>query len=706
MKRIKNILSKKKKKVYSFIRISTEEQKTGDGLRRQLQLAEDFVSRNGYHLDEETKLEHHGSAFKSKHLKEGEFAKFLHLLEIGEIEKGSILVVENLDRMSRDHPKVALRLWLSILEQGVEIVTLEPDEKRFIHDTIETIDIMFALGQFDTANLESRKKSKRNADAWVDKRANPNLKESGTFAREIRKGIEVSGVPTRKCPAWIVFDESEEKFKIKSEAHKKTIKLIFDLAERKKGKGYIAQHLNENEVESFSGTSWHRSYIYSILTNKAVIGEKQFTKGVKSATRKTLKREATRDPIKNYYPKIISFDQFETVQEIIDSRKVGHFEPKSVSWLAGLTTCFYSETKMYKKWQGDNEYLTSRAAQDKIKGHVDGVLRLDETEMWILKNLHDFDFSSVLESKRNRELEEAEDNLGEVKASIRARMGGKTRMMERWEALSNNDSDDFLLEAVENKITNTGKEIENLERQQLKLESQISEIRKSSAAAEDIFGSIRKWKPKLSRNDNRALFSNQLKKQVDHIELAIWGTRWDKKHYDKKFRELSLGMGVKEITTDAFDNLNKKTFETDPLFLLYWYQNLANALIVKNNKETIPYDKIGESLSGENFFLREPTNNRKNIFLKIKFKNTDHCVWTQPKWIEQRGGRGLLLANNSRINYTLYIDNLRKITFGDPHFSKSIRKSSVDVTEIEKFSYRPNKKHDFLMETFAEEIWG
>ena len=163
------------------MRLSSEKQKTGDGLRRQMKLAEDFAEENGYILDEETKMEHFGSAFTSKHTKEGEFAKFLTLLEEGEIEKGSILCVENLDRMSRDKPAVALRLWLSILEQGIEIVTLMPRERRFVEGKVDASDINYALGQFDTANLESEKTSRRLKEVWSDKRQDPNLDEHGKF---------------------------------------------------------------------------------------------------------------------------------------------------------------------------------------------------------------------------------------------------------------------------------------------------------------------------------------------------------------------------------------------------------------------------------------------------------------------------------------------------------------------------------------------
>ena len=167
-----------------------------------------------------------------------------------------------------------------------------------------------------------------------------------------RTGKEKSGVPSRKCPIWLVLTRQQKSLLSNLLNTEKQIKLLFEMAEKKKGKMSIAQYLNENEIPSFSGKAWHRSYIFSILTNRAVIGEKQFTTAEKSDKRKSPIRVPKGDPVKNYYPKIITHDQFETVQQIIEDRKIGRYETKSVNWLGGITRCFYTGTTMYKKWQG------------------------------------------------------------------------------------------------------------------------------------------------------------------------------------------------------------------------------------------------------------------------------------------------------------------------------------------------------------------
>jgi|TARA_B100000959_G_scaffold232898_1_gene250002 hypothetical protein len=682
-----------------------------------MRLAEEYAERKGYILDEELKMEHFGSAFTSRHTKEGDFAKFLVLVEKGEIEKGSILVVENLDRISRDKPMKALSLWLNILEQGIDIVSLEPREKHFNAETSKAEDISYALGQFDLANQESLKKSERIKDVWSEKRKEPNVEE-GKFKIvkfESKSGIEKEkiGVPSRKCPSWLKFNDETRKFEIKSLDHSKTLKLIFDMAERKKGKMSIVQHLNENNVESFSGKAWHRSYIFAILTNRAVIGEKQFTKAVRSEKRKSPVRIPVGNPVRNYYPKVITHEQFETVQEIIESRKIGKYETKSINWLSGITSCFYTGTTMQKKWAGDNEYLISRAAADKVKGYVSGNLRLDETEAWILKSLHSFEFESVLQSKRNRRLEEERERLAELRTTIRARKGGLTRMSDDLDEAYMEDKPKTMVDALQKRMATTANQIEKFELDAAKSEEKIRDIQRSNNQVGDFFNSLKQMKAKLGKPEQRALFNNQLKRQVDSIELAIWGVEWDKKHYDNQFRQLCKSVGAEEITTDSFENLNKKTFEKNPLFLIYWFQQLAHELVKECQRNPIPESgfsdliltqEIVDALNGDKFFLRKPSQSRSNIFIKIKFKNTLHAIWAKPIWIDKRGGRGLLLAANSKIEHTLYIDDLRRISFGDPSLKEETESYSFDYPDPDFHPYYPKEQYEGVMPTGSEEI--
>src|SRR5262245_60708576 len=158
---------------YSYIRFSTPEQAAGDSLRRQTEATQDWCRRNGVHLDESTTRHDLGkSAFTGKHRTNPDrnaLAAFLKLVESGKVPKGSYLVVENLDRLTREHVRAAVTLFLSILEQGVSIVTTSP-ERVFKHDSDDMTDVIIAVVELSRGHGESKRKSDSVGKAWQEKK--------------------------------------------------------------------------------------------------------------------------------------------------------------------------------------------------------------------------------------------------------------------------------------------------------------------------------------------------------------------------------------------------------------------------------------------------------------------------------------------------------------------------------------------------------
>ena len=90
-------------KAYSYIRFSTPEQEKGDSLRRQIEQSETYAQTHGLTLDDSLRLTDRGlSAFHGIHRTKGALGEFHRLVEQGEIEPGSVLLVESLDRLLRD----------------------------------------------------------------------------------------------------------------------------------------------------------------------------------------------------------------------------------------------------------------------------------------------------------------------------------------------------------------------------------------------------------------------------------------------------------------------------------------------------------------------------------------------------------------------------------------------------------------------------
>src|SRR5262249_2777712 len=113
---------------YSYVRFSSPKQAEGDSLRRQTEAAAAWAKRNKARLD--TSLTTHDlgkSAYTGEHRKNPDrhaLAAFLRLVEGGKVPRGSYLIVESLDRLSREHIRPALTLLLNLIDAGVRIIQL------------------------------------------------------------------------------------------------------------------------------------------------------------------------------------------------------------------------------------------------------------------------------------------------------------------------------------------------------------------------------------------------------------------------------------------------------------------------------------------------------------------------------------------------------------------------------------------------------
>ena len=67
------------------------------------------------------------SAFHGRNVRKGALRAFLDAVELGLLPRGSHLLVESLDRLSRDRVLLAQSLFLRIVEGGITIVTLIDD---------------------------------------------------------------------------------------------------------------------------------------------------------------------------------------------------------------------------------------------------------------------------------------------------------------------------------------------------------------------------------------------------------------------------------------------------------------------------------------------------------------------------------------------------------------------------------------------------
>ena len=312
-------------KAYSYIRFSSLEQAKGDSYRRQRKAAEDYCREHGIELAssrEYTFLDKGRSAYKGRNLDdEGQLRRFLDLVESGAIERGSYLLVESLDRLSRERVSTALPRFIDLLNSGIRVVTLS--DNRLYTEDFNELDLIISIVHMSRAHNESSIKAQRLSSAWDNKKA---------LARTQLKPLG------RACPAWLeLVDERYQPIQQRVE----TIRLIFELAIAGYGQGVIPRMLNERGSPVFGSRNrnhsgaWGTSSVSKILGNRALLGEYQPTHIVDGA------RTSDGEPVTGFFPPVISEDVFYQAQAVRAERRIHRTggQTKRFNVLQGLINC-------------------------------------------------------------------------------------------------------------------------------------------------------------------------------------------------------------------------------------------------------------------------------------------------------------------------------------------------------------------------------
>jgi DNA invertase Pin-like site-specific DNA recombinase len=220
-------------KAYSYLRFSTPEQMKGDLHRRQSTLAQKYATEHHMDLDDTLTFKDLGvSAFRGKNAgEEGQLGAFLAAVETGKVAPGSYLLVESLDRISREAAWIALGTLTNILARGISLVTLY-DGKVYSQAsmTMNPMDLMYALMGFIRANDESAHKSMRLKSVWSAKRAKADKKPLTSLA-----------------PSWLRLDKETGRFQVIPECAE-VVRRIFREYLSGRGPALITADLNREAV--------------------------------------------------------------------------------------------------------------------------------------------------------------------------------------------------------------------------------------------------------------------------------------------------------------------------------------------------------------------------------------------------------------------------------------------------------------------------
>ncbi len=171
---------------YSYLRFSSPQQAAGDSIRRQVEATAAWCQRNDVHLDESVKFRDEGvSAFKGEHRKNADvhaLAGFLEAVKTKRIPTGSYLIVESLDRLTREELGEAVELVLSLVNRGVKIVQLQPVES-VLQKPVEITSLVLAVVELSRGHSESKMKSERVGAAWRESKRKPRRASSHAGCR-------------------------------------------------------------------------------------------------------------------------------------------------------------------------------------------------------------------------------------------------------------------------------------------------------------------------------------------------------------------------------------------------------------------------------------------------------------------------------------------------------------------------------------------
>jgi len=373
-------------KAISYLRFSTPEQALGDSQARQLKAARDYCARNGLELDEELSISDEGiSGYSGKNIERGSLGHFLAEVQAGKIPAGTALIIENLDRLSRQGIDKTTDLLKDLTAHGIDVHVIALNRVLRAGFNNSLIDYVIIGVQADLAHQESVKKSERIGSAW-------NAKKAAAADGKLY---------TSKLPHWLTVQDGKP---VEIPEKVATVREMFRLSALGLGSTQIQERLN--------GDVLSRSWVIRTLGNRAVLGEFQPTGGEVNVS---------------YFPQIVTQSEFEAARRQIDSHRKNQNRHRknqadrpAANLFGGLvfdTTdepprlmTFQEVTR--KKTGVQHRYLTSSFAVNLPQHSVN----YDSLEYWVLDGLGKADWQAIV---RQTEPEELVAAMVELDACLR-----------------------------------------------------------------------------------------------------------------------------------------------------------------------------------------------------------------------------------------------------------------------------------------------
>lgn len=516
-------------KAYSYIRFSTPGQANGDSLRRQTEASTAYAQKKGLILDDALDMQDLGlSAYKGVHRTHGALGVFLRLVEAGKVSPGSILIVEDLDRLSRQEPLTALDQFSLLIHSGIRIVTLsngiEYDRQSIRENPGQ---LYLTMGEIIRAHQESELKSKRLKAVWKSKREDL---QNGDSKRKL----------TAKAPLWLKLSEDKTEF-IQIPEAVQTIKRAFEMKLSGTGNVVIARILNQDPIAwkpPISGRNktggWRCAYITKILSYKAVIGEFQPCKMTKQeGKKKQYVPMPEGKPISNYYPAIIDPDLFYAVQDHIKQNSIlpgnaGGRTKKAGNLFTYVIKCGRCKGAMHFINKGNTprggKYLYCDASRRKLGTCNAKSIRYDEFERLIFDNFEELNISEIMPGQ-----DEAQAQVNDLRRRIDA---GNAKARELAEQETNlidsiaTTADKRIRQALDKRLVKVMDDKQAVIQETKELKRTLSDVEQASKNlsqmidhAREIYSLMDQTTDEQGRINLRMKLRTQIRKLVDVIEV-------------------------------------------------------------------------------------------------------------------------------------------------------------------------------------------
>lgn len=356
-----------------YHRYSSKRQDRGSSIERQTERTADLCARKGWEIVE-TVEDRGQSAWKGDHLSVGNLGKLRARIDAGLISPGTILVVENIDRLSRQDYRTARR-WIEDVTDHDIIVAVHSPELILDRHAMSGANIGAMLQHLLEANRAT---------------AEGNRKSSMQKAT-IEKGLKLARegvVYSPRAPAWLIAKKGEP-FRL-NEDRVAIVNSIYEWSAAGLGYETITKRLNETVPPWTQGwkdgvQKWRIGYVRDILSSPAVEGEYHVRTGPG--------RKPTGEVIRSYYPRIVEADLVERARGAIRSRmgSGGAKSGEAQNLFGGIAFCSACKGSVGRTLTGNGRgrryaYLECRNARYGIC-KAKGKIRYDHVEASVLEKL-------------------------------------------------------------------------------------------------------------------------------------------------------------------------------------------------------------------------------------------------------------------------------------------------------------------------------